>query len=149
MMQPAEVIGQTYKSEEGKFKIKFPGAIDITEKEKEKYKTTQITCTVNENVYFVVCTTHSAPMKKPKELAKVSLDSFVESLSGKISTKSDWDIKGNSGYIAVINIDKTSVIHYRVVIVGQIQYQVVVIGKKTNYEEEVAKKFFKSFKICK
>jgi hypothetical protein len=150
MMQPAEVIGQTYKSEEGKFKVKFPGSIDIKEAKSEKSTTKKITCEEANNAYFVGCTIHKIPMTNQKKMAEVSMDSFTESLDGKVSSKEDWNVKGNIGCQAKVSLEEgNAVVHYRVILVGQIQYQVIVTAKKKDYDAKVADKFFKSFKICK
>jgi len=149
-VNPADAISQTYKSSEGKFKVKFPGAIDIKEEEKEKSTTKKISCNENNNAYFVNWTEHKITMKDQKKMAEVSLDSFLKSLGGSVSNKEDWNLKKYVGRKAKISLEEEkAVVHYRVILVGQNQYQVIVTAKKKDFDAKAAEKFFKSFKVTK
>jgi hypothetical protein len=83
-------------------------------------------------------------------MAQVSYDTFLSSIGGKEILKSAWDIKKNIGLKAIIDMpeDETR-LEYRVILVGNIQYQLVVLAINSVYDGQAAAAFFDSFKLSK
>jgi hypothetical protein len=148
--QPLDVVAQTYKSKEGKCKVKFPATPKEETKSKTNATTVKISCKKDDQVYFVGYTLHEIKIIDHKDMAKVSLEAFIENTGGAAISQSEWIVKGNSGLKATINLeDKNALIEYRVVLIGQLQYQIAVTATKDDYDSDMAAKFIKSFKVTK
>jgi len=142
--------GYPYKSTEGKLSIVFPGDFVTEQLKSEDNVTIKTSCTVDDQTYFVTYTLHTLELTEPVELAEVSYDSFIKAVGGKLLSKSEWKIKKNVGIKARIELPKDeSLLEYRVIIVGDIQYQVIALAAETLYDEGTAAAFFKSFKLQK
>lgn len=139
-----------YKSEEGKMSVTFPAAYESTTDEKENIKIVKITTEVNEQTFFASYTVHQQQMEDRESLAELSLDSFTETTEGTITQKSAWKIKKNKGYKAMIDLNKQNAqIQYQAIIIGQLQYQLVVVAPKNKWDQKAADRFLKSFKVRK
>ena len=139
-----------YKSEEGKFSIKFPGEFKENITEKESAKTVKIQCELEKSNYFASYSLHKVDIDDPLEMAEVSLESFTEAIHGVVVTRTEWKIKKNEGLKALIDLpDNGAKLEYRVILVGNIQYQLIVIAVDGAIDKKKANAFFKSFKLKK
>lgn len=147
-MSPGKPDWQDYQSEPGQFKIKFPSTFQEAKEEKENMTSYKINANYNDVLYFVGFTIHKTKMEGQEQLAKVSLDAFTQKVNATITSQEDWTVNGNKGISAVMSSDETE-FHYNVILVGQLQYQLVVAGDPGKIDMKIAKKFFKSFKLTK
>ena len=130
--------------------MQFPAKPEISETKKEDATTYKATATKGQTTYFVGFTVHQTQMMDHQELAQVSLDAFAETLGGIITEQSDWKYKKNLGRQAVVELkEQDARVDYKVILVDQIQYQLVIVSPKADHDAKVAKKFFKSFKMKK
>ena len=137
-----------YSSDEGKLTVTFPGEFETSEEQKETYKSVKTQAVVDDMVFFVGYTIHESDMADTDELTKVSLDAFINGLNGVVSEETTWKVKKNSGLKALFNVSDNGLKgEYRVVIIGQIQYQITAVSSVDAWDEKVAQKFFKSFKL--
>ena len=139
-----------FDSPEGKFSIVFPAEYNTEVDSSEIAVTSKTNCVRNDQTYYASFTIHKVKMEKSdqKDMAEVSLDSFVKTVKGDLVIKKEWNVKGNTGLIALIEIPANDVrMEYRVFVVGYIQYQFVVVAKNADFDENAAAKFFKSFKL--
>ena len=85
---------------------------------------------------------------EPMDLAKVSLEAFTESINGDISSQSDWKVKKSTGLQAIMEISEHGAkVDYRVVIIGNNQYQLVTIEMESDpLGQDIKDTFFDSFK---
>ncbi len=146
---PAKTV-KKYKSKEGKMSVVFAGAYEVNTDKGDSYTTTKISSSVSEIVYFASFTQHTEPLTDREELCQVSLDSFNETLNGDLSNQRAWNISGSKGITADIYLaEQQAKIQYRVVIIGQIQYQFAVIAPKDDWNGASAEAFMKSIKLKK
>jgi len=140
------------KRKDLKFQARFPGEITTKTTEKEKLTTHKFNCTLHDVVYFIGASVHKVEMTDHENMAKISLESFAKTLNGEVDAEKEWILKGNKGMQAIINVPSMgATIDYRVILIGQIQYQVVLTYANDNpdYSSEMAETFFKSFKVKK
>ncbi len=139
----------TYISQVGKVKITFPASFEekLPPPSSEGAQTTKISSTLGEMNFFLSYTIHDSPIEEHYQMAKLSMDSFSESLKGDLITEGDWKYKKESGRMGEIKIPRSDIrVFYRSLLVGQIQYQLIVTLPATG-EEKYVKSFFKSFKL--
>lgn len=139
----------TYTSQEGKVKITFPAPFEekLPSSSSGKAHTTKVSSTLGEMNFFLSYTIHDAPIEAHYEMAKLSMSSFSESLKGDLISEDDWKYKKESGRMGEIKIPRSDIrVFYRSLLVGQIQYQLIVTMPATGEEKNV-KAFFKSFKL--
>jgi len=137
-----------FTTDEGNFKIKFPVEFTTERTEKESATTTKTSCTVDDQTFMASYTLHETELIDHIEMAEVSAESFGESINGTLQSKTDWTVNNHTGLIAIFDLPEVEAkVEYRVVLVEQIQYQVIVLAKNINYNEEMAADFFKSFKL--
>jgi hypothetical protein len=142
--------GFPYQSEEGKLSVVFPGDFTTERTEGNNNYTVKTTCTYNNQTYFVSYTMHSLELTDPLDLAETSYDSFITALKGVMISKAEWTVKEHKGIKAMIDLpENSSKLDYRVIIVGNIQYQLIALAANIDYNEKDAESFFKSFKIEK
>jgi hypothetical protein len=142
--------GQLYKSDEGKMSIVFPGDFETERLDSENSVTFKTTCTVNDQTYFASYSLHQFEITEQEDMAQVSYDSFLSSVGGKEILKADWTVKKNTGLKAVIDmVEDNTRLEYRVLLVGSIQYQLVVLASTGLYDAQAAAAFFDSFKLSK
>lgn len=140
--------GKWYKftSEDGKISISFPAEPAKDKTEAEEAVTHKVSVTEGTTTYFFGYTYHENELADAKELAQVSLDSFTEAVGGTIKSQGVYKYKKNEGLEAKITIEDQGYIMYKVIIIGQVQYQLVVINTVDEFGPD-ADKFFNSFKI--
>lgn len=139
-----------YTSSEGKASIVFPYEITTSEKSGDSYRSVSTQAMNNELLFYFTYTIHESELSENEALAQVSLDSFIEGLNGKVSKQSVWTVRKQKGLQAKLSVDANGLIgEYRVVLIGQIQYQIAVVGKFEGWNQKEADSFFNSFKVKK
>lgn len=138
----------TYTSIDGKFSITFPAAHESVSKKTENLTTVKTQATFEDQLYLVSYTIHKVKMMDRESLAASSLESFNEAVGGTITKQAKWAIKKHKGLQADIQIPaKNLIAEYRVILIGQIQYQITVFSESTNWNQLNADKFIESFKV--
>ena len=142
--------GNVYSTKEGKFSVTFPAAFKTEITEQESAKTIKTSAAVGDQTYFASYTLHEVEMTDPESLAETSLEAFTEATGGTLSDKNAWKIKAHNGLKAIITLEEQDAkIQYHVILVGQLQYQIIVVGPEASWEQKPADGFFKSFKLMK
>ncbi len=148
---PSEKVKwKKYSSTKYQFKVKFPAAVDESISEEDGITTLKLNSKINKNAFLFYCTEHTTPLANidSKSLAEEALKGFSSALGAKKIDSSDWSYKGHAGKQASFSNNEIRV-DYRVVIIGQNQYQAMVTSRKTDFKNDLAQKFFKSIKIKK
>ena len=136
-----------YKEKSCKCKIKFPVQPEEDVTEKEDATTYKISAQVNDQTFFFGYTVHGVTMVDHENMAKISLDAFNEQLGGEVRGERAWEISGATGRQATLDLkEQGAVCMYKVVLIGQMQYQVVVIAPLSTLDKDAADDFFASFK---
>jgi len=144
---PEKVKWSKYNAEEGNVKIKFPFPYEINEEQKEKVKTVKVQAKSGEDLFYLAYTIHTDKLNDNEHLAEVSLESFAETLHGKIVQQEEYRINDQNGVKAKIAMqDVGAEIYYRAIIIGQIQYQLIVLDVSKSFQEE-REEFFDSFRV--
>ncbi len=139
-----------YSSDEGKFSIKFPGEYTETVVEKETAKTVKNQCEKDGINYLASYTLHYLEITDHLDMAEVSLESFTEAVQGIIITRTEWKVKKHEGLRALIDLpDNGKKLEYRVILVGNIQYQLIAFAANDIFNEDDINSYFKSFKLMK
>ena len=137
----------TYTSEVCKAKMAFPAPFEEDVEEKDYGNTHKVSATVDGQTFFFATTIHNNPLTDRYQLAEVSLESFLESVQGQLIESHDYFYKKHKGISAKIKLDERT-IDYRIILIGQHQYQLIAIFEN-EYNEKASQKFFKSFKRLK
>lgn len=138
-----------YKSSEGRMSVKFPSQYTVVTENPDYGKTVKINAEFGAYIFSATYTIHSTSSSgsDPESLANVSLGAFSESLKGNISNKQVWKIKKNNGIRAVIKSDELNIsASYACIMIGQIQYQLVVASASDSWVDGKGDAFFESFK---
>ncbi|MFK7785653.1 MAG: hypothetical protein AB8B56_11085 [Crocinitomicaceae bacterium] len=139
-----------YTSDEAKFSITFPKEFNTSEEVQENYKSVQAQAMSDEMVFLAIYTIHEEDITQNEELSEISFDAFMEGLNGTPNGKTTWKVKKNSGLKSEYEVSEKNLVgEYRVILVGQIQYQVTAVSPKGSWDDKKAEKFFKSFKLKK
>lgn len=139
---------QQYSHSATNVSIKFPSSFEETTSENdEQVKTTKVSSSFDDAVYFVGITIHTPDFEYENGLEDVSLESFASSSSGTIVSREPWNHQKHIGVQA--RIETTDFIMlYKVVIFDRKQIQVVVAFAKDAIENtKTNAKFFKSLKL--
>jgi hypothetical protein len=137
-----------YENEEAKFSVTFPGEYTTETEKGENVTTVKIICTYENQTYFASYSLHELTITDHMEMAEVSYDSFKEAVGGQTLSRSEWDIDNHKGLRSVMDLTESGVkLEYRVILLGNIQYQLVAMAANADYDEKAAAKFFKSFKL--
>lgn len=137
-----------YKSSAGKMSITFPASFQEEESELESGTIMKISASVGNVIYYASYTQHEVDLVDKEELAQVSLTAFVENTGGNIITQKEWVVKKNKGLEATIEIEESNtLLVYKVVLVGRIQYQLVVGSPKDEWNQNEADRFFRTFTL--
>lgn len=141
---------QKYKSEEGKMSITFPAAFESDVADTGDAKIMKISATNGEQTFFASYTLHTVALTDRELLAETSLESFTETTGGTMAYKKSWNMNGEKGFIALIELEEQKAyLQYQVILIGNIQYQIVVVAPKASWNQKSADKFLKSFKVQK
>lgn len=146
----SQSYAQKLESPEGKFSVQFPCTYKTESTEGDVQTTHKYTCDKDNVTFFVGYTVHEIDIIEHEELAQVSVDSFLEAVDGEKVSQEEWKVRKNPGLKAVMTINEGAVlVNYQVVLVDHLQYQLVVLAAKDDFDERAAQKFFKSFKLEK
>ncbi|MDG1333200.1 MAG: hypothetical protein P8P74_12775 [Crocinitomicaceae bacterium] len=139
-----------YKSKEAKLSVTFPAEFETSTETKSNYTSVKTQAIVDEMIFLLIHSEHESDVSDHEGLAEISLNAFMDGIGTTPTEKSKWLVKKNSGLKATFDVeDKDLVGDYRVILVGQIQYQITAVAPKSAWDEEKAMKFFKSFKVKK
>ncbi len=139
-----------YISSNGKVKIKFPEEYKVEVSPGDGHTTTKITASAGETHYFLSYTIHETPMTSHYEMASLSLESFSEKLGVRTLSANDYLYKSHRGRMAEMLFEDQGIrIFYRAILVGQIQYQLIVTQPEDMPDRGSVDQFFKSFKLMK
>lgn len=139
-----------YSSLEGKVKMKFPAEYGVEVSPGESHTTTKISAEHNGMNYFLSYTIHETPIDKHYEMANISLDAFRDKLNARSISEGDYQYKSYKGRTAEMMLDEQGIrLYYRAILVGQIQYQIIVTQEGTSSDRKMVDIFFKSFKLLK
>jgi len=102
---PGKTKWKKYKTEDGKAKIKFPADFEVTTEEKEESTTTKAQAYLGENMFFMAHTIHTTDLSVSDDLDEISVNSFAESVKGKILNQEEFKIREYQ--IIVMDMTKT------------------------------------------
>ena len=137
-----------YTSIEGKLSIAFPAAYETSTKKTEKSTTVKTQASLEDQLFYVSHSVHKSTVHDHESLAATSLKSFSQSLGGTVTDQASWSINSHDGVQAVIETSASNLkVAYRAILIGQIQYQIVVASESSKWNQEKADKFIKSFKV--
>ena len=134
-----------YVSENGKMSANMPGEYEVTMDDSESTTIAKISTSVDDVNFMFSWTLHKNPLEDHEGLARVSLDSFQETIGAEILKEELYKYGKNKGLNAILKLEDVAFIRYKVILIDQYQFQLVVVGPEDNFEK-MAKKFFKSFK---
>lgn len=130
---------------EGNVKIDFPAKYSVTSEKKPKTNIIKAKGYVGKNQFICVTTIYREKLLDHYNLAKKSVPAFQKSVTGVLFAEQDWNYaKGIQGREALVSISKTSKIYYRVIFIGQTQYQLMVVNSDGNIKGHIDA-FFDSF----
>jgi len=139
-----------YTSEEANLSVTFPAEFTTSEESNENYKSVKTQAISDEMVFLAIYTVHDADVSEQEKLSEISINAFMEGLNGVPEGKTTWKVKKNNGLQSKFEVpEKDLVGDYRVVLIGQIQYQITAVSPKSSWDKKKASKFFKSFKVKK
>lgn len=130
-------------------KVKFPSTPTTETSSEDGATNSRSMCTYEGSSIMYNVTKHDdLAGVEPMDLANVSLEAFTESINGEISSQSDWKVKKSTGLQAIMEISELgATVDYRVVIVGNNQYQLVTIEMESDpLGQDIKDTFFDSFK---
>ena len=135
-----------YLAQNGKFGITMPGEYTVSKVVGESTNTIKVTSTIGEETYLFSWTLHTELLGDHKGLADVSLESFNEQVQGDILNQDIYKYKSNEGKKATISLmEGQAICFYRVILMEQYQFQMVVVTGDTELDE-AGEKFLDSFK---
>lgn len=139
---------QSYTSTKGNYSIQMPAGAEFENSGDESLTTEKLQIKEGEILYIASVTLHVTSLEDTDELAKVSLESFAETVGGTILNQETWSVKKKKGLMATISLGEEVLIYYRVLIAGNRQFQVVAVTetKAAQGSKKIAK-YFKSFKV--
>ena len=145
----------TWSNQEAKCKAEFPAKPEI-ERAVEEDGTTYTVSASDEagGLFMVFATVHTNDLSlvDSKELAKISMEAFLSSMNGSAGESKEWKIGKQRGEETEIECEiagQKTPGYYRVMIAGQIQYQLVYLSLTGEIDEDSSSKFLKSFKLLK
>lgn len=138
------------ESDSAKFKAKIPGFYKTERTQKDKRLDIKYTTKLQGITYMISVAIHEIPLMDEKNLAKISLYAFADKVGVDTATIVSKTVKTKIGHAQESMLNKgTWLIHYRVYIYGNKQYQIIVFGESRHYRSDIAEKFMKYFKIKK
>lgn len=142
----------TYKSKPAKFSIDFPAEAKEEKLEDEETVSYQYQSSLEDVIYMASAVIHETKLNVEgltiEDLTNSSLEAFANVMGGEMKDSGDIKIGKNKGkYCILYNQEKGFMCYYRCIIVGQIQYQFIVINAPANDDKKTREKFFKSIAI--
>lgn len=138
---------QPFSSEEYAFsaELPYPWQMDTTT-EANGTKRLRLEAETENQSYLLTVTKYdmSTRLFMRERLADATRGGFVSATGGELKNANDWKVGGHVGKQALIKQEERE-IEYRVVIIGQIQYQFVLFAKEQKINDREAKQLFNSF----
>lgn len=141
----------TYENQEAKISIKFPAEYVESTTEQDKATTYKAQLQNDKMLFLASSSVHENSVENDIDgLLETSIESFGESLNASLVSVKPIKLKRVRGSLATFNFGAGNAkIEYRVFLNGNLQYQVITAQLGTEYDQEIADKFYKSFKILK
>jgi hypothetical protein len=137
-----------YAPREGRFSINFPEGYTITADSGQDAITIKAECYSENEYYLASYTKLPAVLEETKELTQLSLEFFKEAVQARELTKEEWNIEGHSGLAAyLIMTEEEARIVYRVIIAGDILYQLAYLADTNVFSKENAIAFISTFAL--
>lgn len=136
----------------GHFSIMMPGKPEMEKKDSEgNVETVKYSTKIDDGVCFASYTMIETNGSDPEELAQIGLQAFVNQLGADLSEAGVWKVGKNKGRMATMESEANEIeALYRVIIVGDYMYQIVIAyNNQVGIDKKVAKKFLNSFKLTK
>lgn len=116
--------------------------------DEEDYVTYKVSSQKDKIVFFANYTIHELELADAEQLSKTSLEAFNEAVEGEIVSSGDWKVGSSKGLQAVIEMSATKhKVNYRAILVGNIQYQLVVFSEAENWNQQLSNDFMQSFTL--
>lgn len=139
-----------YQSEDGILSAIFPSDFKVSKEEKDGVSNIKIQSEKENQIYFIAYGTFNMKFDNHDELAQVSVDAFAESLDAKVTKKEVWKYKGYNGIHAWLESESNGLVgEYKVILIGQRQFQITSMAYTNDWTQKEVGKFFKSFKLSK
>jgi hypothetical protein len=141
-----------YSFKDAKFSIEYP-VEPVTETKTDDIGKTITTKLVDGNtIYMATAIIHKTNLNvkglSQESLAKASMDAFADALGATKVTRKKYYYKKDVGLDAIMESNEfESPIYYRIIVVEQIQYQIVVMTSSGKEDKGGRKKFLGSFKL--
>jgi hypothetical protein len=130
------------------FSVQFPGHYKLKETKEDKgLKSEWFEAIANDEIFMFKYSEHKNPAVSGDNQVYMdaSLDSFITGIKGSLIKKSNLKYDKTNCLEALVSINEKNLnAFYRVMIIDHVQYQMIVITKKSE-KSEAAEKFFKSF----
>ena len=142
--------GSTFVSEDGFVSIEFPTEYHVDKKATDKVSRVKAQGDINNQLFVISYANHYTKLVDHEEMASVSLKSFAEALNAEVTEQEEWKYKKHKGIHGWISSEKNELVgEYKVILIGQNQYQLTSVADPEYWDEKAAAKFFKSFKLSK
>ncbi|MEM1218184.1 MAG: hypothetical protein AAGH79_04705 [Bacteroidota bacterium] len=138
---------QTFSSEEYACSVELPAPWQVdTTTEANGSKRLRLETESEKHSYLLTFTKYpmSTRLFMRERLAESTRNSLVTALGGELQSADDWKIGEYVGKRGLLK-DGDREIEYRVVIIGQIQYQFLVFSKEEKLTNRESKQVFNSF----
>lgn len=148
---PVSYIGEyIYKSVDFNVSIAFPlvfeESLEDTEVEGKIQKSVEVVGNDSSGTYLLLITKHVMDLEDHLNLAIESMDEFATTLQSEIKSQKSFTYKSHEGKEALLYLEKQKYyVHYRVILIGNFQYQTVVITQNQQKSEKIDN-FLNSFK---
>jgi hypothetical protein len=111
-------------------------------------QTVKTQASLEDQLYFFSHSTLKLNIEEHDSFAATSLESFNKTGGGSLKNQVSWTINKHNGLQADIEISANNLkVAYRAILIGQIQYQIVVISESTKWNRENFDTFMESFKV--
>ena len=146
--------GETYESEEARFRITFPTDFEEEVEEEDGTTTISLSCVYGGMILIgtISIMEEAIPEDENSEAEASTLLAVASALGSKINKKfksvSIWDMGEEIGFINALKVklDKTKYIgNYYVIIVEDVEYQFTILAEKKAYDTGVEARFINSF----
>ena len=143
-----------YENKTARFSTEFPQEPKEEIEDDETGKAYTATLSVDGYIFMSSALIHKTNLSveglTQEAMAQTSLDAFEKALGATKVTKKNYYIRSNTGLDAEIEVPGfDNPILYRIIVIDQIQYQVVVMKKEGKAKIGKMKKFIGSFRIVK
>lgn len=136
-----------YINEEAGFTIDFPSPPQETETMKEGNPSYKIKASSGNANFAVYAKVNMGNIDHILGGTEQSLQAFCEAYSGVTESRSNFTMSGKTGIEAKISAQDSAKVNYRVIIIGKVHFQLMIISRNVFAPDSVVNRFFDSFKI--